>query len=207
MINIFVIDDHPMFIDGIRSLFEDGTEKIKVMGSANSAKEALPKLRKSQAKIILLDLILPDMRGVEFAAILKKEFPEKKIIVLTGELSPAILFNAWANDVDAILMKYCGRNELIETIHDVLAGRRVLGKDVPKFQHQKGTFLGGKPRLTPSEQRVLNLLAQGNTRKVVGEMLGTSENAVDFHCNNLFKKFNNNKLISIIEEARLENLI
>lgn len=207
MINIFVIDDHPLFIAGISSLFESGIEKIKVTGSANSAKEALPKLRKSQAKIILLDLILPDMRGVEFALILKKEFPEKKIIVLTGEQSPAILFNAWANDVDAILMKYCGRTELVETIHDVLAGRRILGKDVPKFHDPKSSSLGSNPHLTPSELRVLNLLAQGHTRKVVGEMLGTSENAVDFHCNNLFKKFKNNKLISIIEEARLHSLI
>ncbi|MCF8347641.1 MAG: response regulator transcription factor [Bacteroidales bacterium] len=207
MINLFVIDDHPMFIDGIRSIFEDGTERIKVTGSANSAKEALPKLRKSQARVILLDLIMPDMRGVEFSLILKKEFPDKKIIVLTGELSPTVLFNTWANDVDAILLKYCGRKELIETIHDVIAGRRVLGKDVPKFQHQFGSTVGGKPRLTPSEQRVLNLLAQGYTRKDVGKMLGTSENAVDFHCNNLFKKFNNNKLVSIIEEARKENLI
>jgi DNA-binding NarL/FixJ family response regulator len=207
MINLFLIDDHPLFVDGVRSLFKDKEENIRVTGSANSAKEALMKLRKSKANVILLDLIMPDMRGVELSVILKRELPEKKIIVLTGELNPAILFNTWINNVDAILMKYCGREELIGTIHDVLAGRRILGKGVPNFQHQTNTSIGGKPRLTPSEQRVLNLLALGYSRKVVSEMVGTSENAIDFHCNNLFKKFNNNKMIAIIEEARNEKLI
>jgi DNA-binding NarL/FixJ family response regulator len=207
MINLFVVDDHPFFIDGIRSLFTDGNEKIKVSGSANSAQEALPKLKKSQAKIILLDLIMPGMGGVEFSVILRKEFPEKKIIVLTGELDQAILYNTWINNVDAILMKYCGRRELIDTIHDVIAGRRIIGNDVPRFHPKIESNKDRKPRLTPSELKVLNLLALGHTRKVVGEMLNTSENAVDFHCNNIFKKFNNRKIVSVIEEARSLNMI
>lgn len=207
MIQLFVIDDHPVFIDGIRSLFADGKDQIKISGSANSAREALPKLKRSGAKVILLDLIMPEMRGVEFSLILKNHFPDKKIIALTGELDPALLYNTWMNQVDAILMKYCGKKELVDTIHDVLAGRRVLGENVPEFHDQIGVNTGSKPRLTQSEQRVLNLLALGNTRKMVAEMLGTSENAVDFHCKNLFKKFNSNKLITIIEEARKENLI
>ena len=207
MIQLFVIDDHPVFIDGIRSLFADGKDQIKISGSANSAGEALPMLKKSRAKVILLDLIMPEMWGVEFSLILKNQFPDKKIIALTGELNPALLYNTWMNQVDAILMKYCGKRELVDTIHDVLAGRRVLGENVPEFHEHIGVPTGAKPRLTQSEQRVLNLLALGNTRKIVAEMLGTSENAVDFHCKNLFKKFNSNKLITIIEEARKENLI
>ncbi|MBU2554387.1 MAG: response regulator transcription factor [Bacteroidetes bacterium] len=207
MINLFVIDDHPFFIDGIRSLFTDGEEKIKVSGSANSAQEALPKLKKSQSKVILLDLIMPGMGGVEFSVILKNEFPEKKVIVLTGELDQTVLYNTWINNVDAILMKYCGRTELIDTIYDVLSGRRIIGRDVPNFQPKIESIMGGQPRLTPSELKVLNLLAHGHTRKVVGEMLKTSENAVDFHCNNIFRKFNNRKLISVIEEARSYKMI
>ncbi len=207
MIDLFVIDDHPMMIAGISSLFEDGSCKIKVVGSANMAKEAHALLWKSTANIILLDLRLPGMSGVEFAAILKRDFPQKKIIVLTGELNAVVLYNSWINNVDAILMKNCGKNELIDTIHAVMAGRRVIGKDVPKFQYPTNDSSIGKSRVTPSEKRVLKLLAKRCPRIIVSEVLGISENAVDFHCKNLFIKFKCNTESEIVEAARLERLI
>jgi len=206
-IRVFVIDDHPVYIEGIRSIFLEGNDHIKIVGSANSAKEAHRKLLSSSANVVLLDLVMPEMSGVELAVLLKKDFPEKKVIALTGENNPTVLYNAWINGVDAILMKYCGREELVETIHEVLEGRRVIGSEVPEFHFIDGELIRNQRRLTPGEQKVLNLLAQGYTRKVVADILRTSENAVDFHCKNLFRKFNSKKLIHIIEIARSEKLI
>lgn len=207
MISIFVIDDHPVFIDGIRSIFSDGNDKIKVAGYANSAKEALPKLKRSQAKIVLLDLIMPELTGVEFCLVIKDKFPEKKVIALTGELNPTILYNTWMNKADAILMKYCGKEELVDTIHSVLAGRRVIGENVPEFHEHLRMEEPRIPMLTVTEQQILNLLAQGHKREDVGKILGSSQNAINFHCKNLFKKFNKNKLVSVLEEAKKQNLI
>lgn len=130
MINIFVIDDHPVFIDGIKTVFKNGNDKIKVSGSATSVKEALPKLKRSRAKVVLLDLIMPEISGVEFCLTIKKRFPEKKVIALTGELNPTVLYNAWMNKADAIIMKYCEKQELIDTIHTVLEGNRTDRKSV-----------------------------------------------------------------------------
>lgn len=207
MINIFVIDDHPVFIDGIRSIFSDGKDGIKVSGSANSAKEALPKLKRSKAKVVLLDLVMPELTGVEFCLMIKDMFPKKKVIALTGELNPTILYNTWVNKADAILMKYCGKDELVETVHSVLAGKRIIGENVPEFYEHLRVEEPRIPMLTPTEQQVLNLLAQGRTREDVGKILGSNQNAINFHCKNLFKKFNKNKLVSIIEEAKRQNLI
>ncbi len=207
MINVFVIDDHPVFINGIQAIFIDGKDKIKVTGMANSADEALPKLRRSYAKIVLLDLVMPGLSGVELCAVIKTQFPDKKVIVLTGELNPTILYNTWINKADAILMKYCGKDEMVQTIHAVLDGRRVIGNDVPEFY--ENLRIDGKKtlKLTRREQQIINLLAKGIERKVIGEMLGSTSDAVNFHCHNIFKKFKKTKLVSVVDEARRQGFI
>jgi DNA-binding NarL/FixJ family response regulator len=156
MINIFIIDDHPVFIDGIKSVFSNGDDKIKVTGWATSVKEALPKLKRSRAKIVLLDLIMPEISGVEFCLIIKKQFPEKKVIALTGELNPTILYNTWINNADAIIMKYCEKKELVNVIHSVLEGNRVLGDKVPDFHELLELSTPKKSLLTISEPQVLS---------------------------------------------------
>ncbi len=202
MTSIFVIDDHPVIIDGLKAVFNDGPDKIKISGSANSAEEALPLLKRFKGKVILLDLVMPGKSGVEFCIEIKTLFPNKKVIVLTGELDLILLNNAWINLADAILMKYCGKNELVETIHGVLEGRRIIGSKVPEFRNHVFFNKSDKPMLTNGEQQVLNLLAKGNSRQEVGKILGSSHNAVDFHCKNLFKKFNKNRLVLVLEEAK-----
>lgn len=207
MINVFVIDDHPVFIDGIRSIFNSREDRIKISGWAYSAKEALPKLKRSKAHVVLLDLVMPEFSGVEFCLLIKKQFPEKKVIALTGELNTNLLYTTWLNMADAILMKYCGKEELVETIYAVLAGRRVLGKDVPEFYEQLRASEQHKPYLTRTELQILSLLAKGHKRQEVSDLLGSNLNAVNFHCKNLFKKFNKPNLLGVVEAARKANLI
>lgn len=202
MTSIFVIDDHPVIIDGLKAVFNNGPDKIKISGSANSAEEAIPLLKRFKGKVILLDLVMPGKSGVEFCIEIKTLFPKKKVIILTGELDLILLNNAWINLADAILMKYCGKNELVETIHGVLEGRRIIGSKVPEFRNHVFFNKSDKPTLTNGEQQVLNLLAKGNSRQEVGKILGSSHNAVDFHCKNLFKKFNKNRLVLVLEEAK-----
>ncbi len=207
MINIFVIDDHPVFIDGIKSVFSNGDDKIKVTGSATSVKEALPKLKRSLAKIVLLDLIMPEVSGVEFCLMIKKQFPEKKVIALTGELDPTVLYNTWINGADAILIKYCQKKELVSAINIVLEGNRVLGDKVPDFLDLLNLNSPKKSLLTISELQVLSLLAKGHSRKETAKILGSKLNAVDFHCKNMNKKFNVKNITSVIDEARNRKLI
>lgn len=208
MINIFVVDDHPMIIEGVKAIFDGKKEKIKVVGYAYSASEALNKLKKSTAHVILLDLLMPEFSGVELCQLLKKEYPGKKVIAFTGETDTAILFNAWMNKADAILMKYCGRDELVQTIHAVLAGERKIGSNVPNFFIQiESNENSSTPRLTRRELQVLNALAKGAKRIEVAKLLNISKMAVDFHCKNLFKKFNKARLLEVIAEARNSNII
>ena len=207
MINIFVIDDKPIIIDTLKSIFSDGKDQIKITGSANSAEEALPKLKQSNASIVILDLLRPGLSGVEFCVMLKDKFPQKKIIVFTGDFNTAALYDTWINGADAILMKYCGKDELVNTIHSVFAGDRILGTHVPEFRDLLPKSNSNILTLMPTEQKILNLLAEGKSRKKAAKLLGSSLSVVDFHCKNIFTKFNKTNLQSVLIEARKAKLI
>ncbi len=207
MINIFIIDDHPIVIDGLISIFADEKDEIKISDSANSAREALPKLKRSNADVVLLDLIMPKISGVEFCKVIKAEFPDKKVIVFTGVLNPTLLHKAWNNKADAILIKTCGKQELVNTINTVLMDQKVVGDGVPGFWDNKPIVTETKRNITLGEQRVLSLLAKNNSRDDVAVMIGISRSTVNFHCRNLFRKFNKKKILAVIEEARKENII
>lgn len=208
MIYVFIVDDHPLFIDGVSSAFIKDIDNIEVIGSANSGKEAVEKLKDSKADVVLLDLVMPEMGGYECSEILKKIYPSKKIIILTGETDTSLLYKVWMNGVDAIELKYCGKQALVSTIKEVMSGKRIIGQKVPYFFDNIETTLGrSAPILTKREEDVLKLLATGYTRKEVADKLYLSIDAVHFHCKNLFKKFNKNRIHLLLAEARKYKII
>ena len=133
MINVFVIDDHPIMVEGLSEAFKDKKDGINIAGFAYSAKQALKKLRNTPADAIILDLAMPGVSGVELCTAIKSLFPEKKIVVLTGESDILMLKNVWINGADAILSKYCGKYEIKNTIEQVLENRRIIDKDIRHY--------------------------------------------------------------------------
>jgi len=133
MIDVFVIDDHPIMVQGISEAFEDKKDGINIVGYAYSGHQAMKKLRNSTAHAIILDLAMPGISGVELCTAIKSLFPEKKIIVLTGENDIMMLKNVWINGADAILSKYCGKYEIKNTIEKVINNKRIIDKDIKRF--------------------------------------------------------------------------
>ncbi len=206
MIYIFLIDDHPLFINGVKSVLSTDID-LAVVGSANSCRDAVSEIKPDLVNVILLDLIMPEMTGVECAKVLKERYPNIKIIALTGELDEGLLHDAWMSGMDAILLKYCGRDELIETIKTVNKGNKIIGKNVPYFFSAEREETEDIPHLTHREEDVLKLLALGLSRREVAEKIDITVDAVNFHCKNLFRKFNINKVQALIVEARKLRII
>ncbi|PLX05832.1 MAG: hypothetical protein C0598_13730 [Marinilabiliales bacterium] len=139
---------------------------------------------------------------------IKTHYPEKKVVVVTGELDPVLLYNAWNNEADAILSKYFERDELIATIESVLEGDRVKGNKVPDFNLVGELDMKyNKSKLTRTEQKVLNLLAQGHRRKDVGRILDSTTAAINFHCSSLFRKFDVSSVTQLVIKAKQEKLV
>jgi DNA-binding NarL/FixJ family response regulator len=206
MIYLYLIDDHPLFINGVKAVLKTDP-LLAVLGSANSCKEAMENMNTKAIDIILLDLLMPEVNGITCARSLKKSYPEIKIIALTGELDEALLHEAWLSGMDAILLKYCGRDELIDTIKTVNKGNKIIGKNVPYFFSLENDTRENIPKLTRREEDVLKLLALELSRREVAERLSISLDAVNFHCKNLFKKFNKTKIQGLLSEARKLSII
>jgi len=208
MIYVYSIDDHPLFIDGVKSAFDQEVDKVEFVGSANSGYKALEELKDSATDVVLLDIVMPEINGIETCKRVKKQYPELKIVILTGETESSLLFDVWMAGADAILLKYCGKQELHQTMIRVLRGERIIGQNVPFFFDQLGgTKDKNTPDLTQREEEVLKLLATGLTRSEVADQLHLSSAAVNFHCKNLFKKFNKNRIHSLLAEARKLKII
>jgi len=206
MIYLYLIDDHPLFINGVKAVLETDSE-LAILGSANSCKEGLETMNTNMVDIILLDLLMPEVNGVTCARTLKKLFPYIKLIALTGELDENLLHDAWLSGMDAILLKYCGREELIETIKTVSHGNKIIGKNVPYFFSLEKDTRPEIPRLTRREEDVLKLLALELSRREVAERLSITIDSVNFHCRNLFRKFNKTKIQGLLAEARKLSII
>ena len=206
MINIFVIDKHMAYIDAIKSVFTD-EQSINIVDWATTInEELLGKIKESGAEIIIMDLSVDNYFAVDFCPNIKKEFPKKKIIATTKGYSSYTLYEAWLNGVDAIVMQYCGKGELMDVIDAVNRGMKIIGKDVPNFDKHLGQGRKKKLVLTTRERKVLHLLAKGKTREQTATILLSSKEAVNFHCKNMCKKTNKSKIQDVIKEAKRQKL-
>lgn len=207
MINLFIIDDHKYLSKGIAAAFENQDYNIQVVGSATDCMSAIEQISTLEIDIILLDIIMPEMDGITCCKHLKELFPEIHVVAFTGELNPKVLIKVWLQKVDGIMLKTCGMDELASTIVSVMKGVKVIGDNVPGFFANCEPELSSGPKLTKTELDVLKLLGAGLSRKEAADEMNRSMYAIDFHCKNLFKKFNTNRIHAIIAEARKSRII
>lgn len=207
MIHIFLIDDHSYINTGIQAALSQSGHQVEVVGAATSCREALEQLQQLDVDVVLLDIIMPDMDGICCCQELKRLFPKLKIVAFTGESDPFVLLKMWLEKVDGLLMKSCGLDDLVAALSSVMKNQKVIGRDVPGFFEHVDDGSRNMPKLTKSELEVLKLLGAGNTRKEASLILNRSMYSVDYHCKNIFKKFNSNRIHDILSEARKMRMI
>ncbi len=205
---MFLVDDQDFFNQGIIAVLTKHSNDIKVVGSATSGMDALKQLGILEVDLVLLDIVMPEMDGITCCNEIKNIFPKTKVIAFTGELNPNILLEIWLQKADGMLLKTCGMNELVATIKDVMAGQKIIGKDVPSFfELCELAETKSIPKLTRTEIEVLKLLGLGLTRQQAADKMNRSKYTVEFHCKNLLKKFKTNRINVIIAEARKARII
>jgi len=207
MINIFLVDDHKFFIDGVSDSIRHSDSDINIVGSSTSCIQALEMFGELDVDVVLLDILMPEMNGIDCCRKIKQQNPDIKVIGLTGEVEAKLLFEMWRRNANAILLKSCGLDELLATIKGVMNNRTIFGDDVPNFFTYDATPTNEIPRLTKKELEILKLLATGLSRKEVANISNATMYSVDFHCKNIFKKFNSNSIKIILDEARKARII
>jgi two-component system NarL family response regulator len=178
-----LVDDHPAFRVGMAALIEMEPD-LQVIAQTGSGRQALEMYRRYKPDVVLMDLRLPDLGGVEAIIALRKEFPDARVIVLTTFDLDEDIFRAIQSGAQSYLLKDTPEDELIATIRTVNGGKEAL----PQRVADRLAARRRRPDLSQRELDVLHQLARGRTNKEIAAHLFISEDTVKSHIKGLFSK-------------------
>jgi DNA-binding NarL/FixJ family response regulator len=182
-IRVLVVDDHELLRQGIASLL--GSEPdMQVVAEATTGREAIEQFRKHRPDVTLMDLQMPGMSGIDAITAIYGEFPDARIVVLTTYSGDVQAVRAIRAGARGYLLKSLLRNDLLETIRAVHAGKKRL---TPEIAAELAEYVASD-FLTPREIEVLRLIAGGNANKEIGAQLSVTEDTVKGHVKNILAK-------------------
>jgi DNA-binding NarL/FixJ family response regulator len=182
-IHILIIDDHPVVRAGLASMLSTHPD-IEVIGSASSGGEALALLEKIAPDVILIDLRMPGMSGLETIRVIKLRKDPPRIIVLTNSETDEDIYQAVGAGAEGYLLKSTPQDGLLDAIRLVRANKRYLPAHIAAQLSDRMA----RSDLTPREHQILQLVAKGLTNKEIGRVIGISDNTARNHVNNIIGK-------------------
>lgn len=205
--NILVVDDHRLVRDGIVSLLQ--AHHLDVVGEADDGAGAVTLARELRPDVILMDIRMPGMSGLEATRLIKAELPEAKIVMLTVSDEDADLFEAIKSGADGYLSKSLQSEEFFALLDGLPRGEAAIPSSLAmrmlrEFVQTDPETAPAQPAvrtLTEREEEVLRLLAKGATNKEIGAALGISENTVKYHTRHILDKLHLRNRAQVIAYA------
>ncbi|HRD80635.1 MAG TPA: response regulator transcription factor [Saprospiraceae bacterium] len=200
MIEVFIIDDHPMVVAGIQALLNH-SEVVRICGAAHDAGTALEMLGTSTAQVVLVDINLPDMNGIDLCVLMRKEFPKLKILGLSTFKERSYITRMMEAGASGYLLKNASKEELEDAVVAANKGRAYLSMEVAATLAVAQSVPSAIPMLTAREKEVLHLIAEGLTNQEIADKLFISILTVDSHRKNLLAKFGVKNTAAMIKTA------
>jgi two-component system, NarL family, nitrate/nitrite response regulator NarL len=215
---IVLADDHELVRDGIKSLLEN-EEDFKVVAEASDGREALKIIAKEQPDLLIVDIRMPVMNGIEVVKNLTKDFPKVKKLVLSMHDSEEYVVESIESGADGYLLKGSNKAEFLKALHAIAAGGKYFSGDISKIIIDN--FVKGKSKssqkplntpeeisiLTNREKQILELILDGKGNNEIAEVLEISRRTAEVHRFNLMKKLNVKNLIELTQKSKELNLI
>ena len=202
-IKIFVVDDHYMVIEGIRSLLEP-EKNIEWMGHATNGASCLAFLKKQLPDIILMDVNLPDTSGIELCKKVKQLYPSVFVLGLSTFNQQPVIANMLESGASGYVLKNATKEELLEAANTIMAGNDYLSFEVAASLRK---VQQGSPIITRREKEILLLVAEGLTNAEIARKLFISVPTVNTHRKSLLSKFHVNNTASLIRQAAKQDII
>jgi DNA-binding NarL/FixJ family response regulator len=206
MQNALIVEDHPIVSDSLTNLINSSKLELK-SHHVNSAHDGLAWLNGNKAEIILLDINLPDMSGIEFCRIAKSRYAGIKILAITSIEQRYVVDQMLAAGADGFILKSSDTSEILEAIEQIIGGKQYLSKSVADLLKGKLNTNSDLPVLTRREVEVLKLIADGLTNQEIAEKLFISSWTVDSHRKNLLLKFNAKNTAILVKTAVTSGII
>ncbi|OYU54171.1 MAG: DNA-binding response regulator [Chitinophagaceae bacterium BSSC1] len=208
-IKIAIVDDHQIVIDGIVALL-NGHKELEVVAMDTSAQNMLLRMANMKVDLLLTDIMMPEMNGHELATIVRKKYPETKILALSmsgqGELVDGMINQA---DINGYVLKNISKQELLNAIQKIANGgiyfsEEVLNELAAFSQMRKEEE---KVQLTVREKEIIQLMEKEYSNKQIADELFISERTVETHRKNIFRKTNTNSVLGLIKYAYQHKII
>jgi len=216
-LDILIADDHQILIDGIKAILSDG-EKFNIVGEAHNGKEVLKHLEKEHPDVLIMDINMPEMDGIEVLKQVHGKTNDLKIIILSSYDDIRLIKEVLKMGVSGYLTKKSAAGNILDAVEKVVNGEQYYDKEIQ--QRIISAFPGAskkkkeRPRegvlpvsLTNREMDILKLIAQEYSSREIGEQLFISINTVETHRKNLIRKLNVRNSIGLAKFAIQHNLL
>ncbi|MEH6656378.1 response regulator transcription factor [Leeuwenhoekiella marinoflava] len=219
MLKVVLADDHVLVRDGIKALLED-EENIMVLDEASNGKEALQVIKKQQPDILIVDIRMPEMNGIEVVQAIKNESINVKTLVLSMHDSEEYVLQSIQAGADGYLLKGSSKEEFLKALHTIEGGDKYFAGELSSIIINN--FVNGKTAtpakeskeaiaqefsLTKRERQILGLVLEGKSNKEIGEELNISKRTSEVHRFNLMKKLDVKNLMELANKASEYNLM
>lgn len=210
-----IVDDHPLFREGVKTLLEN-TPHFTVVGEAGNGKEAMAKAKALKPDLVLLDLSLPDQSGVEVARQIRTFLPDTRIIIVSMHAKVELITKAFQAGATGYVIKESATEKLVEALEavskdeyflDSSLSQKVVSKLVESSARASKSVDARYESLTPREQEVLRLLVEGLSAKEIGERLFISPKTVENHRTNIMNKLDIHSTMELVRYAAKLGLI
>lgn len=203
---VVIIEDNLPLSQAFEEIINSSKDFVLV-DSYTNCEEAIENLKFDQPTIVLMDIDLPGMNGVEGTSLIKQKLPKVIIIMITVFENSEMVFNALCAGATGYLTKNLKPKELITALEEAISGGAPMSIHIAKMVVSSFQKQNSKIQLSQREKEVLTLLADGNSYDSIGEKLFISKNTIKFHLKNIYIKLQVHSNIEAIQKANKENLI
>jgi two-component system nitrate/nitrite response regulator NarL len=199
LLKVYIVDDHQMLIDGLKALLQDEVG-ISVVGENNNPKQAIAEIESYKPDVILTDINMPELDGVELTKIIRKKLPSVKIIALSMFGEKETIQQMLKAGANGYILKNTGKQELIKAINQVSENHHFFSKEVEEtLHHQINHQSDSEARLSSREIEIIELIAKEYSNAQIAETLFISERTVETHRKNIFRKTNTKSVLGLIK--------
>jgi DNA-binding NarL/FixJ family response regulator len=204
--SVYILDDHQIVVEGVRLMLENVPD-IEIVGTQTSPEMALEELKILKPDILISDITMPGMSGIELSKHLSKQLPSVSILILTMIDSTTALNDLLESGIKGYILKNKGRDELIGGIRAIAQGQNYFSPEIMKQILTAARNIDKPQQLTIREIEIIKCLASGlNSSEIAGKLF-ISENTVETHRRNILRKTNTHSTIELINYSRANHVI
>lgn len=205
-IRLFVVDDHQIVVDGIKLMF-DGLPDFTIAGESTQPLQVVSLLTNTPVDIVITDIGMPEMSGVELCRAIKSKFPAIKILALSMFNDSQIITEMVDAGISGYILKNNGKKELVEAVTKIAEGQNYFGQDITLQLMKSFKRSQEEIRLTDREIEIIRMIEKDMTTKDIAQTLFISERTVETHRKNILHKTNTQTVVGLLKYAYERKII